>query len=333
MRDEGLSRVAVNTAITTRRLDHRIEIKFGEFSCVSIQFFNLSVHHRSSISDCPTDLFKGIRDEINARCTPQPAKFCSPARGPTETRNGQQLRRGDAHIATKARIAGHPSFSFSLPLSTSFLHRGRGRIATAVVVTATAAPFSIIRRGASRGRALWQRVGFYEWMSDLYGAPPRRCVFSVPKRQGRFARRKAGNGDSILPRGASEEMVAEVRKQRGWLSVTITAAPRVHWRGNTIVTLDENDRCDFTLRKEELYVHIGNILLSLSNEALDALPGTRYWRNTDIMRIHINASIYFSTDSIDVKLENFNHCPVFDEHLLSWNSWNSNWEFDLSRRC
>ncbi|CAL1681663.1 unnamed protein product [Lasius platythorax] len=34
-------------------------------------------------------------------------------RDPAETRNGEQLRRGDAHIATKAGVAGHPSLSLS----------------------------------------------------------------------------------------------------------------------------------------------------------------------------------------------------------------------------
>ncbi|KAM0731381.1 hypothetical protein ACS0PU_002441 [Formica fusca] len=56
-------------------------------------------------------------------------------RGPIETRNGEQLRRDDAHIATKAGVAGHPS----LPLS-----QRRGRIAAT-----TAARTPVYRSGCA----------------------------------------------------------------------------------------------------------------------------------------------------------------------------------------
>jgi len=45
-------------------------------------------------------------------------------------------------------------------------------------------PFAI-RRGAFRGCTLWQKVGFYEWMPDLYMAISDRCVY-FRSREGRF---------------------------------------------------------------------------------------------------------------------------------------------------
>ena len=57
-----------------------------------------------------------------------------------ETRNGEQLRRGDAHIATKAGVAGHPSLSL-------YRIERRGRIAATAAVAARTPVYR--SRGAS----------------------------------------------------------------------------------------------------------------------------------------------------------------------------------------
>lgn len=173
-------------------------------------------------------------------------------RKPTETRNGQQLRRGDAHIATKARIAGHPSFSSSLSPLPLFSTTDGGESPPPPPLPPPPPSPSALYDGVRLGGEHYDRGLASMNECPIYTAHHRRCVFSVPERQGRFARTKAaGVDDSILPCGASEGTTKRcLRKQRGWLPVAITAAPRAQWRGNTIVTLDENDRCDFTLRKQ-----------------------------------------------------------------------------------
>lgn len=132
--------------------------------------------------------FRRIRknhDDISSFDMLRFARFYSPARKPAETPKGQQLRRDDAHIATKAGVAGHPSHP--------------------VGVAPPPAPRSSV--GVRLGGGHYDRR-----LASMNESIRRRCVFSVPGRRGQFA---GGVGDSISPRGTSGGTAMERSQSRG----------------------------------------------------------------------------------------------------------------------
>lgn len=150
-------------------------------------------------------------------------------RDPVETRNGEQLRRDDAHIATKAGVAGHPS----LPLS-----QRRGRIA------ATTAARTPVYRSGCASRVSIMTEGWLLWMNAR----------SIQRRATPLRVFQAKKARLIPPRMTIRSCLSKERWEGDCEGARVGGDFEQYWRfveseGMMSVTSNENDQCNIYIRE------------------------------------------------------------------------------------